>query len=220
MSGKPREASSLPLTPPVGRPLNVAVVVENDATLIDFAGPMEVFATAGGDAGPYFRVFTVSETLHPVRVSRSLMVVPEYALHSSPTPDIILFGALGFGPNPDVVSWSRDSFAKGAVLLSVCTGAFVLAETGLLDGRPATTHHDFFDMFAKRFPKVRLQKDWRYVEVRPRVFTAGGMTSGVDLALHIVERYFGRKEARAVAEYMEYQGPGWLSAVSNPSARK
>jgi len=91
------------------------------------------------------------------------------------------------------------------VLMSVCTGAFKLAEAGLLDGRHATTHHDFFDAFTKRFPNVVLERGPRFVQSAPHIFTSGGLTSGIDLALHIVALYLGDDAARATARYMEYR---------------
>jgi transcriptional regulator GlxA family with amidase domain len=95
--------------------------------------------------------------------------------------------------------------------MSVCTGAFVLAEAGLLAGKKATTHHDFHDRFATQYPNVTLERGLRYVESAPNLATAGGLTSGIDLALRVVERYFGRDVARHTAVYMEYQGKGWLT---------
>jgi transcriptional regulator GlxA family with amidase domain len=88
--------------------------------------------------------------------------------------------------------------------MSICTGAFVLAETGLLDGKTATTHHQSWDDFEAAFPNVQVVRGPRFVE-HDRVATAGGLTSGVDLALRVVERYVGRDAARATARFMEYQ---------------
>ena len=87
--------------------------------------------------------------------------------------------------------------------MSVCTGAFVLAETGLLDGKTATTHHGFYSDFQSEFPRVRLVRGRRFVE-HERLATAGGLTSGIDLALRVVERYLGSPEAIATARYLEY----------------
>ena len=89
------------------------------------------------------------------------------------------------------------------------TGAFILGRAGMLKGLDATTHHDFFDRFEKTFPDVRLHRGLRFVEGE-RISTAGGLTSGIDMALRVVERYFGRDRARQVAEYMEYQSTGWM----------
>jgi transcriptional regulator GlxA family with amidase domain len=94
-------------------------------------------------------------------------------------------------------------------MMSVCTGAFQLGRAGLLAGKEATTHHDFFDRFAQAFPDVTLRRGHRFVEGSERIATSGGLTSGVDLALRVVERYFGRQVAQNTADYMEYQSTGW-----------
>ena len=108
------------------------------------------------------------------------------------------------------MDWLRDVSARADLLMSVCTGAFVLAETRLLDGKTATTHHQFHDDFESAFPAVRLVRGRRFVE-HDRAATAGGLTSGIDLALRVVERYLGGEAAAATARYMEYvrrQVPG------------
>jgi transcriptional regulator GlxA family with amidase domain len=102
----------------------------------------------------------------------------------------------------------RASSKQTDVVMSVCTGAFLLAATGLLDGHPATTHHSFYSQFATTFPEVQLQRGKRFVE-GDGIATAGGLTSGIDLALRVVERYFGRDVAERTADLMEYHSDGW-----------
>jgi YHS domain-containing protein len=98
--------------------------------------------------------------------------------------------------------------------MSVCVGAFVLARTWLLNGKSATTHHDAYKDFANEFPKVHLVRGVRFVE-EGNLATSGGLASGIDLALHVVERYFGRKVAEDTAYNLEYQGQGWKDPNSN-----
>jgi YHS domain-containing protein len=98
--------------------------------------------------------------------------------------------------------------------MSVCTGAFVLAKTGLLDGKSATTFHGAFGRFAMTFPKIELKRGARFVE-NGNLATAGGLSSGIDLALRVVERYYGREVAQKTAYTMEYQGQGWMNPDSN-----
>ena len=112
---------------------------------------------------------------------------------------------------PEKLAWIRRAAEKADVVMSVCTGAFVLASTGLLDGRKATTHHEFYDSFAKKFPKVELVRGTRFVD-NGKFLTAGGLTSGIDAALHVVQRYYGPAFAQQVADYMEYQSQGWKVA--------
>jgi len=98
--------------------------------------------------------------------------------------------------------------------MSVCTGAFVLAKTGLLSGKAATTFHGAFVSFANEFPEIHLKRGARFVE-DGNLATAGGLSSGIDLALRVVERYFGREIAQKTAYNMEYQGLGWMNPDSN-----
>ena len=116
----------------------------------------------------------------------------------------MVVGAQG-GRSKQMLDWLRRAAARSQVLMSVCTGAYKLAMAGLLDGKKAATHHDFQDDFQKRFPKVSLERGVRYVQSDPVIFTAGGLTSGIDLALHVVELYFGRAAAARTAQYMEYR---------------
>jgi transcriptional regulator GlxA family with amidase domain len=105
--------------------------------------------------------------------------------------------------------WLRKVANTADVTMSVCTGAFHLAKAGLLSGKAATTHHEFIDKLKREFPDIDVKRDVRFVEGE-KISTAGGLTSGTDLALRVVERYFGREIAQATAIYMEYQGKGWM----------
>lgn len=194
--------------------IKVAFVMTDGATMIDFAGPWEVFQDVHveGRASSMedqmaFELFTVGQSLDAIRTSGGMQVKPDFTFETAPTPHIVVLGAQR--GSKDLVQWVRTAHEKNAVILSVCTGAFKLAQTGLLDGKAATTHHDFFDQFAKAHPKVRLQRGKRFVKADDRIYSAGGLTSGIDLALHIVELYFGRGTAMQTATYMEYESDGW-----------
>lgn len=104
---------------------------------------------------------------------------------------------------PAKIAWIKKASQRADVVMSVCTGAFLLAQTGLLDGLSATTHHEFYDRFAKQFPRVHLVRGPRYVE-NGKFATAGGLTSGIELALRVVQRYFEDQVTRNTAYYMEY----------------
>ncbi len=117
-------------------------------------------------------------------------------------------------PSAAMLEWIRKSTKNTDVTMSVCTGAFVLAKTGLLSGKTATTFHAAFRPFAMQFPDIHLKRGARFVE-DGNLATAGGLSSGIDLALRVVERYYGRDIARKTAYDMEYQGQGWRNADSN-----
>ena len=195
------------LHPPASGAIAVAIVVTEGANVIDFAGPWEVFQDTArpGTEKPAFRLFTVSESRRPVRLTGGLTVVPDFAFDDVPTPSVVVVGAQG--RSDALLRWLRriGGASQTDVLMSVCTGAFKLADAGLLEGKHATTHHDFFDDFARRYPGVTLERGPRFVQSGPHLFTAGGLTSGIDLALHIVQMYYGDTAAHDVARYMEYR---------------
>ena len=188
-------------------PIGVAFLVSAGSNVIDMTGPWEVFQDV--PRRPGFRLFTVAETAEPVRLTGGLQVIPDHTIDNAPQPHVIVVPAMR--GTPRVLEWLKATSAKTDLTMSVCTGAFQLARAGLLNGQPATTHHEFFDAFARDFPDVKLQRGFRFIETGRNLATAGGLTSGIDLALRTVERYFGRPVAQQTADYMEYTGTGWIA---------
>jgi putative intracellular protease/amidase/YHS domain-containing protein len=204
-----------PLTPPAEGSIPVAFLLSDGAVIIDFSGPWEVFQDVyiPGRKDTPFRLYTVAETTRPIHTSGGMTVVPDYTFAAAPQPKVIVIPAQQ-GEGPAILEWIRKASHGADVTMSVCTGAMLLARTGLLAGKPATTHHDAYKIFAMKFPDVRLRRGARWVEAG-NLASAGGLSSGIDLALRVVERYFGREVAAATAYQMEYQGQGWLDAGSN-----
>lgn len=204
-------------------PIRVAFVLTEGANVMDFAGPWEVFQDVHVpelgrtmDEQMPFELFTVSDRREPVELTGGLRVVPDHTFADAPAPDIVIVGAQR--GSDAMLAWLKRVAGDADVVMSVCTGAFKLAKTGLLDGKPATTHHEFFDRFAADFPKVRLERGRRWVESAPRIYTAGGLTSGIDLALHVVAKLYGDAVADRTALYMEHAGNGWKDATATPVA--
>ena len=202
------------LTPPAKGKIPVAFTISEDVTVIDFAGPWEVFQDVmisgrGSDHEDQmpFQLYTVSDTTAPVTGSAGLKLVPDYTFESAPEPKVIVVPAQR--GSKALHAWLRKQSASTDIIMSVCTGAFQLGRAGLLAGKSATTHHDFFEQFANAFPDVKLKRGLRFVE-EEAFSTSGGLTSGIDLALRVVERYFGREAAQTTATYMEYQSKGWI----------
>jgi len=213
--GKHPQARPNPLKPTAEGSIPVAFLVSEGAVVIDFCGPWEVFQDAvvtGRQEAP-FQLYTVAETTRPIRASAGLTIVPDYTLESAPAPKVIVIPAQR-GRSEAMLQWIRRASKGADVTMSVCTGALLLARTGLLAGRSATTHHDSYRTFAMEFPDVRLRRGARFVE-DGNLASAGGLSSGMDLALRVVERYYGRDAAMKTADYMEYQGQGWLNPNSN-----
>ena len=198
------------LSPPDG-PIPVAFAMSRGATMIDFAGPWEVFQDVmirnSGNMRHPFNLYTVSDKTEPIEASGGMKIVPDHTFETAPAPKVVVIPAQA--GSPALHAWLRKIVDSTDVTMSVCTGAFQLGKAGLLSGKEATTHHDFFDQFARAFPDVKLKRGFRFVE-GPTISTAGGLTSGIDLALRVVERYFGRETAEQTAFYMEYQSKGWI----------
>jgi len=157
---------------PPDKPLPVAVLLDQGATVIDFAGPWETFQDAEVANVPGFRLFTVAPNREPVRATAGLQILPDYTFDNAPDPRVIVLGAQGGNDNPAKLAWLRKAAEKAEIVLSVCTGAFLLARTGLIDGLQATTHHDFYEKFASTYPKVHLIRDRRFVD-NGKFITAG-----------------------------------------------
>ena len=199
----------LKLTPPASGKIPVAFLLSEGATIIDFCGPWEVFqdVSVKGDAGA-FSLYTVAETLEPITASAGMRITPSFTYENAPTPKVVVIPAQRTRSEA-TLNWLKKVSETSDVVMSVCTGAFLLAATGLLNGKKATTHHDFFDRFAQKYPQVELKRGLRFVE-NQKFSSAGGLTSGIDLALRVVERYFGREVAERTAFYMEYQSKSWM----------
>jgi transcriptional regulator GlxA family with amidase domain len=182
----------------------VAFAVTDGATVIDFAGPWEVFHDTplpGHDDVNAFIPYLVGPSASAVEATGGMQLMPRYTFANAPRPDIVVTGAQRGAPA--LIPWLQAQAKHAEMMMSVCTGAFKFAQAGLFDGKSATTHHDFYDQFEKQFPKVKLVRGPRFVD-EGRVVSAGGLTSGIDLALHVVERFHGKQHADDVAGYMEF----------------
>lgn len=211
--------SASPLPVPAGGEIPVAFVLGKYSEVLDYCGPLEVFANAATEDGhPLFKPYFVAAGRSPVLVGGNMRVVPDYTFADAPQPKIVVIPAMG-DTTPAMIDWIRRVSAGTDVTMSVCNGAFVLARTGLLDGRPATAHHGGYFRFAGMFPNVKLQRGARFVE-SGNLASAGGISSGIDLALRVVERYVGRAQTAAIVDGMEYQGTGWKDAQSNVAFAK
>jgi len=209
-------ASGTALQPPEGRKIRVAVVLTEGAVVIDYAGPWEVFSNVHTGSGSMdqqmpFDLYTVGRDRKPIHTAGvmkpGMTVIPDYGFADAPDPDVVVVGAQS--GDDQLGPWLRKVHAQHALIMSVCTGAFRLAQAGLLDGKSATTHHASLQRLANQYPRIAVQSSVRYVQSDPLILTAGGLSSGIDSALHVVELYYGPQVAQAAADYMEYQGQGW-----------
>jgi putative intracellular protease/amidase len=190
---------------------NVAIVVFDGVELLDFAGPLQVFAAAAEFGAvrdkPAFRVYTVARSKAPIKSHGILEVVPEFSIDDAPPADIVVLpggDTSALRDDPRFMDWLSRTAARGELAMSVCTGAFLLGKAGLLDGKAATTWFDAIDRLRAAVPRANVQEGRRFID-EGRVVTTAGVSAGIDGALHVVARLLGRAVADQTARYMEYR---------------
>lgn len=213
------DLKSLPM--PASGKVPVAFVIGKDAEVLDFCGPLEVFASAyTKDWVQAFSCYTVAESTEPLKVGGPLKVTPDYSFENAPLPKVIVIPAMDMSAaTPAMLQWIRDASKQTDVTMSVCNGAFVLAKTGLLAGIPATCHHGGYFRFAGLHPDVKLKRGARFTE-SGNLACAGGVSSGIDLSLRVIQRYLGSEAATQLADGIEYQGQGWMKPDGNEAFAK
>ncbi len=191
----------------------VAILVFDEVEVLDFAGPFEVFSVTGwqNEVKP-FQVSLVGDKPGHILARNGMSINPEHTIQSLPTPDILIvpggFGTRRLMNDQSILDWLRELQPKLELLLSVCTGSLVLAKAGLLDGKPATTHHLRFDLLQECAPKCTVETQQRVVDTG-KIVTSGGIAAGIDMSFHVVARLLGDQFALETAQYMEYP---WKSA--------
>lgn len=186
---------------------NLAILLFDDAEVLDFCGPFEVFSVANRQGEmPAFNVYTVAEKT-PIAARNGLSVNPAYTLDACPKPDVLLVpGGIGTRKelnNELLIEWIKRTADEATLVLSVCTGALLLGKAGLLHGLEVTTHHVAYDLLREIVPTGTVHEDRRFVD-NGRVITSAGIAAGIDMSLHVVERLLGRDIAAATARHMEY----------------
>jgi transcriptional regulator GlxA family with amidase domain len=170
-------------------------------------GPMDIFYQAGvmwnyfngQKISPYFEVNVVTTNGAPFKCLSGVRMQPQGSIHDVQETDLIVVSSIldidkTLGVQGEVIDWLKDHYGRGAHIASICTGAFVLAETGLLDGKSATTHWGFADQFRKRYPRIELKPE-RLITDEGDLFCSGGYNAGTDLSLYLVEKYCGHDVA-------------------------
>ncbi|HEX8176557.1 MAG TPA: DJ-1/PfpI family protein [Pyrinomonadaceae bacterium] len=187
-------------------PRNLAIFIFNGVQIIDYTGPFEVFGQAHEGKQHLFNVYTVAEKADAITTNMGMTVLPKYTFDNAPKPDVILLPGGGVGPhmdNPNVIRWVQERAAEAEYVMSVCNGAFYLGKAGLLDGKTATTYYGLIDELRQLAPKAKIVTDQRFTD-NGKIITTAGLSSGIDGALHLVERIAGRGRAQEIALNMEY----------------
>ena len=191
---------------------NIGILIFDDAEVLDFAGPFEVFSvTSELNNFEPFDVFTVGENLEPISAVNGLSVNPKYGFNNAPHIDILIIAG-GTGTrkvieNTTVLNWVDKVHQKTEFTLSICSGSRLLGKLGILDHQPYCTHHLVYEDLKKLVPTGQPQPEKRYVNAG-KTYTSGGISAGIDLSFHLVERLLGEEIAKQTADYMEYN---WIN---------
>ena len=188
----------------------IGILLFNEVEVMDFAGPFEVFSITENEVGKEkaFEVHTIARKKELIIARNGLKIQPDYDFHDAPQFDI-LFIPGGYGAeeieihNQETIDWIKSSFTRVQMMASVCTGAFLLAKAGLLDGRQATTHWMDLDRLEEHYPQVRVIRDIKFVDAFP-IITSGGISAGINMSFYIVKKLLGLKVAKITAKRMEY----------------
>jgi len=196
--------------------LTIGILMFDDVEELDFAGPWEVFSYAFKDT-PENSVFTVSETGDVVTCAKGLRVLPDHSFKSAPAPDVILVpGGQGTRKevnNPNVIDWIKNTAASCTWVTSVCTGALLLHEAGLVTGKRVTTYWGFVDALRER-GNVTVLDDVRYVR-DGNVVTSAGVSAGIDMSLWLLGQLIDEDFARQTQKGIEYfPAPPYPASVS------
>ena len=194
--------------------LNVGIYIYPGAEVLDFSGPFEVFCTASRLASGCrpFNVFLVAETRDPVIARGGYCVVPTYGFGEHPRIDLLIVVGGVHTPEldkPGVIRWIETQAALARVVASVCTGAFLLAEAGVLTTQTVTTHWEDIAELRTRYPALCVVEQRRWVE-EGRIISSGGISAGIDMSLQLVSRLSDRELAERTARQMEFD---WVSST-------
>ena len=194
---------------------SVGIYIFDNVEVLDFAGPYEVFTTASRVFNKTssaslenlpFGVFTVGKTKKSIYARAGLKLHPDYSITSHPTPDLLLIpGGVVTKEleDEDIISWIKSTSTFTTITASICTGAFLLAKAGLLEGKSSTTHWEDIDELRSMFPTLHVKENQRWVD-EGSIVTSAGISAGIDMSLHLVERLMGQELAVNTAKQMEF----------------
>ncbi len=186
----------------------VGILVFDDAEVLDFAGPFEVFSVCSEVHNfTLFDAFLVAKEKSPVRAVNGLSVNPQYDFNDCPPLDILIIaggsGSRAVMEDQSTLDWVQKVHVDTELTMSICSGARLLGRLGILDGQPYSTHHAVYEHMQEIVPTGLPQPEKRFVNFG-KVYTSGGISAGIDLSFHVVEQLHGEAVAQATAEYMEY----------------
>jgi transcriptional regulator GlxA family with amidase domain len=189
--------------------LNIGIYVYENAEVLDFSGPFEVFSTANrlNNENHQFNVFLIGETDLVIQARGGLCVNAKYNIHNHPSLDLlIVVGGVHTAEiqKTHIIQWLQKQGQKVPIMASICTGAFLLAQAGILNNCQVTTHWSDIEEFKQTYPNIPIVENVRWVDSQ-NVITSGGISAGIDMSLHLVSRFCSQQLAIWTAKQMEFQ---------------
>ena len=188
--------------------MKIAIYIYDQAEVLDFSGPFEVFSTASRvcqDGNP-FDVFLVSEAGKAITARAGYRVIPDYGFHNHPPIDVLVVAG-GVQreeiEKPEVIAWLSDQGKKTSIMASVCTGIFLLAKAGVVQEQKVTTHWEDIGDLRTMFPRLKVVENVRWVD-EGNVVSSGGISAGIDMSLHLVSKLHSLVLAEATARQMDF----------------
>jgi len=185
------------------KPLTLGAILYDDFELLDLYGPLEMF----GNLKPEIKIITVAEKVGAVPSFQGPQTMAEFDYQNCPQLDLILlpggFGTIKELDNQAILSFLKERVPSAKVTMSVCSGSWILAKAGLLDGRRATSNKVYFKMATQQSDQVQWISEARWVEDGP-IFTSSGVSAGIDMSLAVIASLYGEKKAMDIANYTEY----------------
>lgn len=189
--------------------MNIGIYIYDGSEVLDFSGPFEVFSTAAriSKTPEIFNVFLVSETGNTVNARGDFSINPAYGFSSHPPIDVLIIVGGVYTrevQKPDVLNWIKEKSIDAQFVASVCTGIFLLAEAKVLSTQNVTTHWEDIPSLKASYPTLSVIKNQRWVD-EGNIITSGGISSGIDMSLHLVSKISTKKLATNVAKQMEFK---------------
>lgn len=187
----------------------VGIFLFDDVEVLDFAGPFEVFSVTGQlSEGQILKVVTIAKTIATVTAVNGLLVQPHYDITNHPPIDILVIpggsGSRIVIEDKVIMDWMNAVYEQSELTLTICSGARIPASLGMLRGLPFCTHHEVYEHVMAIEPTAIPRPEERFVQTNDKLYTAAGISAGIDLSFHIVEKLFGESVATNTAVYMEY----------------
>lgn len=187
--------------------MNIGIYIYDEAEVLDFSGPFEVFSTAKRLSGHEWNIFFIAQSDTLIRARGNFLVSPHYTIDRHPPVDVLIVAGGVHTAEMEkvrVTDWLRRSSATAQRVASVCTGAFLLAQAGILDGLTVTTHWEDIADLRARFPLLTVKEGTRYIE-QGHILTSAGISAGIDMSLYLLSRLASMQLAEDTARQMEYE---------------